>query len=171
VIWHCFSVPFLYFLSLHLLSVEECVSWTWACVAADCVRSYDSNWVDILVGRKLQVRLVRTLEYIHLAIKCWLNLSVIPHVFWLGAARREALGKIMARGHSRVPVYSGGPQNIVGLLLVSCYLSSHAFECNHNHFRWTLQRPNFSTEQIVHPRRWEFISVSNCWVTSKRLWA
>lgn len=32
---------------------------------------------------------------------------------------REAIGKILARGHSRVPVYSGNPKNIIGLLLVS----------------------------------------------------
>lgn len=31
---------------------------------------------------------------------------------------REAIGKILARGHSRVPVYSGNPKNIIGLLLV-----------------------------------------------------
>jgi CBS domain containing-hemolysin-like protein len=31
----------------------------------------------------------------------------------------EAIGEILARGHSRVPVYSGNPQNIIGLLLVS----------------------------------------------------
>ena len=31
---------------------------------------------------------------------------------------REAMGKILARGHSRVPVYSGNPKNIIGLLLV-----------------------------------------------------
>nr|XP_027186708.1 DUF21 domain-containing protein At4g14240-like isoform X2 [Cicer arietinum] len=29
----------------------------------------------------------------------------------------EAMGKILARGHSRVPVYSGNPKNIIGLLL------------------------------------------------------
>jgi hypothetical protein len=31
---------------------------------------------------------------------------------------REAIGKILARGHSRVPVYSGNPRNVIGLLLV-----------------------------------------------------
>ena len=31
---------------------------------------------------------------------------------------REAIGKILAKGHSRVPVYSGNPKNIIGLLLV-----------------------------------------------------
>ncbi|KAJ4866024.1 DUF21 domain-containing protein [Raphanus sativus] len=29
----------------------------------------------------------------------------------------EAMGKILARGHSRVPVYSGNPKNVIGLLL------------------------------------------------------
>lgn len=29
------------------------------------------------------------------------------------------MGKILARGHSRVPVYRGNPKNIIGLLLVS----------------------------------------------------
>ena len=28
------------------------------------------------------------------------------------------MGKVLARGHSRVPVYSGSPKNIIGLLLV-----------------------------------------------------
>lgn len=28
------------------------------------------------------------------------------------------MGKILARGHSRVPVYAGNPKNIIGLLLV-----------------------------------------------------
>jgi CBS domain containing-hemolysin-like protein len=35
---------------------------------------------------------------------------------------REAIGKILARGHSRVPVYSGNPKNIIGLLLVIEYV-------------------------------------------------
>lgn len=29
------------------------------------------------------------------------------------------MGKVLARGHSRVPVYSGSPKNVIGLLLVS----------------------------------------------------
>lgn len=32
---------------------------------------------------------------------------------------REAIGRILARGHSRIPVYSGNTNNIIGLLLVS----------------------------------------------------
>lgn len=31
------------------------------------------------------------------------------------------MGKILARGHSRVPVYSGTPKNIIGLLLVGVF--------------------------------------------------
>jgi hypothetical protein len=31
---------------------------------------------------------------------------------------REVLGKILARGHSRVPVYEGSPRNLIGVLLV-----------------------------------------------------
>uniref|UniRef100_A0A0A8YTH6 CBS domain-containing protein n=1 Tax=Arundo donax TaxID=35708 RepID=A0A0A8YTH6_ARUDO len=38
----------------------------------------------------------------------------------------EAIGKILARGHSRVPVYSGNPQNIIGLLLVKSLLTVRA---------------------------------------------
>lgn len=37
----------------------------------------------------------------------------------------EAMGKILARGHSRVPVYSGNPKNIIGLLLVKTLLTVH----------------------------------------------
>lgn len=33
------------------------------------------------------------------------------------------MGKILARGHSRVPVYSGNPKNVIGLLLVSSEFS------------------------------------------------
>ncbi|KAL8162684.1 hypothetical protein V2J09_014173 [Rumex salicifolius] len=35
----------------------------------------------------------------------------------------EAMGKILARGHSRVPVYTGNPKNIIGLLLVKTLLT------------------------------------------------
>ncbi|CAN4112736.1 unnamed protein product [Withania somnifera] len=33
------------------------------------------------------------------------------------------MGKVLARGHSRVPVYSGNPKNIIGLLLVKSLLT------------------------------------------------
>ncbi|GAB2221412.1 hypothetical protein Droror1_Dr00012588 [Drosera rotundifolia] len=35
----------------------------------------------------------------------------------------EAMGKVLSRGHSRVPVYSGNPKNIIGLLLVKSLLT------------------------------------------------
>ncbi|KAI5054311.1 hypothetical protein GOP47_0030796, partial [Adiantum capillus-veneris] len=38
----------------------------------------------------------------------------------------EALGRILATGHSRVPVYSGNPKNITGLLLVKSLLTVRA---------------------------------------------
>ncbi|XP_027097144.1 putative DUF21 domain-containing protein At1g03270 isoform X2 [Coffea eugenioides] len=38
----------------------------------------------------------------------------------------EAIGKILARGHSRVPVYAGNPKNIIGLLLVKSLLTVRA---------------------------------------------
>ncbi|KAF7818298.1 DUF21 domain-containing protein [Senna tora] len=38
----------------------------------------------------------------------------------------EAMGKILARGHSRVPVFSGSPKNIIGLLLVKNLLTVRA---------------------------------------------
>ena len=37
------------------------------------------------------------------------------------------MGKILARGHSRVPVYSGNPKNIIGLLLVGEQTPNCAF--------------------------------------------
>ncbi|BBN10301.1 metal transporter CNNM [Marchantia polymorpha subsp. ruderalis] len=38
----------------------------------------------------------------------------------------EAMGKILARGHSRVPVYEGSHRNIIGLLLVKSLLTVRA---------------------------------------------
>jgi hypothetical protein len=35
---------------------------------------------------------------------------------------REVMGKILATGHSRIPIYSGSPKNIIGLLLVCVIL-------------------------------------------------
>ena len=40
------------------------------------------------------------------------------------------MGKVLARGHSRVPVYSGNPRNIIGLLLV-CVFSTFDFIFSH----------------------------------------
>ncbi|GAB4851150.1 hypothetical protein Ancab_030444 [Ancistrocladus abbreviatus] len=41
-------------------------------------------------------------------------------------SNREAMGKVLAQGHSRVPVYSGNPKNIIGLLLVKSLLTVQA---------------------------------------------
>ncbi|KAL4313321.1 hypothetical protein GQ457_01G051460 [Hibiscus cannabinus] len=38
----------------------------------------------------------------------------------------EAVGKILAHGHSRIPVYSGNPKNIIGLLLAKSLLTIRA---------------------------------------------
>ncbi|XP_054803193.1 putative DUF21 domain-containing protein At1g03270 isoform X2 [Prosopis cineraria] len=38
----------------------------------------------------------------------------------------EAIGKILAKGHSRVPVHCGNPSNIIGLLLVKSLLTVRA---------------------------------------------
>ncbi|CAI9264776.1 unnamed protein product [Lactuca saligna] len=38
----------------------------------------------------------------------------------------EAMKKILAKGHSRVPVYSGNPRNVIGLLLVKSLLTIQA---------------------------------------------
>ncbi|KAM3306044.1 DUF21 domain-containing protein like [Capsicum chacoense] len=38
----------------------------------------------------------------------------------------EAMGKVLARGHSRVPVYSRNPKNVIGLLLVKSLLTVRA---------------------------------------------
>lgn len=38
---------------------------------------------------------------------------------------RDTLNAIMTMGHSRVPVYSGNPTNIIGLVLVILFLSMH----------------------------------------------
>ena len=32
---------------------------------------------------------------------------------------RHTVGMIMSKGHSRIPIYSGRPSNIIGLILVS----------------------------------------------------
>lgn len=53
---------------------------------------------------------------------------------------REAIGKILARGHSRVPIYSGNPKNIIGLLLVGDKILGHSQVLNVNHvcYYWLL---------------------------------
>ncbi|KAG6483640.1 hypothetical protein ZIOFF_060292 [Zingiber officinale] len=62
----------------------------------------------------------KTAEAAMTPIESTFSLEVNSKLDW------EAIGKILARGHSRVPVYSGSPRNIIGLLLVKSLLSVRA---------------------------------------------
>eukprot|EP00249_Psilotum_nudum_P000837 c12983_g1_i1 orf=309-1877(-) len=62
----------------------------------------------------------KTAEAAMTPIESTFSLDVNSKLDW------EAIGKILARGHSRVPVFSGGPQNIIGLLLVKSLLTVRA---------------------------------------------
>ncbi|XP_073157954.1 DUF21 domain-containing protein At4g14240-like isoform X2 [Henckelia pumila] len=56
-------------------------------------------------------------------------MTPIESTFSLDASSKldwEAIGKILARGHSRIPVFSGNPKNIIGLLLVKNLLTVRA---------------------------------------------
>ncbi|KAI3979859.1 hypothetical protein MKX01_042513 [Papaver californicum] len=59
----------------------------------------------------------KTVEEAMTPIESTFSLDVNSKLNW------EAIGKILARGHSRVPVYSGNPKNIIGLLLVKSLLT------------------------------------------------
>ncbi|XP_074579308.1 DUF21 domain-containing protein At4g14240-like [Curcuma longa] len=59
----------------------------------------------------------KTAEAAMTPIESTFSLDVNSKLDW------EAIGKILARGHSRVPVYSGNPKNIIGLLLVKSLLT------------------------------------------------
>lgn len=59
----------------------------------------------------------KTAEEAMTPIESTFSLDVNSKLDW------EAMGKILARGHSRVPVYSGNPKNIIGLLLVKTLLT------------------------------------------------
>ncbi|EPS74558.1 hypothetical protein M569_00197, partial [Genlisea aurea] len=59
----------------------------------------------------------KTAEEAMTPIESTFSLDVDSKLDW------EAMGKILARGHSRVPVYSGNPKNIIGLLLVKSLLT------------------------------------------------
>ncbi|CAL5425281.1 unnamed protein product [Camellia sinensis] len=63
---------------------------------------------------------VQTAEEAMTPIESTFSLDVNSKLDW------EAIGKILARGHSRVPVYSGNPTNIIGLLLVKSLLTVRA---------------------------------------------
>ncbi|XP_052211277.1 DUF21 domain-containing protein At4g14240-like [Diospyros lotus] len=62
----------------------------------------------------------KTAEEAMTPIESTFSLDVNSKLDW------EAVGKILAHGHSRVPVYSGNPTNIVGLLLVKSLLTVRA---------------------------------------------
>ncbi|KAK1318761.1 DUF21 domain-containing protein [Acorus calamus] len=62
----------------------------------------------------------RTAEEAMTPIESTFSLDVDSKLDW------EAIGKILARGHSRVPVYFGNPKNIIGLLLVKSLLTVRA---------------------------------------------
>ncbi|KAJ7562360.1 hypothetical protein O6H91_03G066100 [Diphasiastrum complanatum] len=59
----------------------------------------------------------KTAEEAMTPIESTFSLDVNSKLDW------EAMGKILARGHSRVPLYDGNPRNIIGLLLVKSLLT------------------------------------------------
>ncbi|KAF9673315.1 hypothetical protein SADUNF_Sadunf10G0011300 [Salix dunnii] len=63
------------------------------------------------------VGVLKTAEEAMTPIESTFSLDVNSKLDW------EAMGKVLARGHSRVPVYSGNPKNIIGLLLVKSLLT------------------------------------------------
>ncbi|XP_010522701.1 PREDICTED: putative DUF21 domain-containing protein At1g03270 isoform X2 [Tarenaya hassleriana] len=62
----------------------------------------------------------KTAEEAMTPIESTFSLDVNTKIDW------EAIGKILARGHSRIPVYLGNPKNIIGLLLVKSLLTVRA---------------------------------------------
>lgn len=63
---------------------------------------------------------LKTAEEAMTPIESTFSLDVDSKLDW------EAMGRILATGHSRVPVYSGNPKNIIGLLLVKSLLTVRA---------------------------------------------
>ncbi|KAK1372952.1 CNNM transmembrane domain-containing protein [Heracleum sosnowskyi] len=63
---------------------------------------------------------LKTAEEAMTPIESTFSLDVNSKLDW------EAIGKILARGHSRIPVYSGYTNNIIGLLLVKSLLTVRA---------------------------------------------
>ncbi|KAL3849844.1 hypothetical protein ACJIZ3_011726 [Penstemon smallii] len=62
----------------------------------------------------------KTAEEAMTPIESTFSLDVNSKLDW------EAIGRILARGHSRIPVFSGNPKNIIGLLLVKSLLTVRA---------------------------------------------
>ncbi|KAL4308374.1 hypothetical protein GQ457_01G053350 [Hibiscus cannabinus] len=59
----------------------------------------------------------KTAEEAMTPIESTFSLDVNSKLDW------ESIGKILARGHSRIPVHAGSPKNIIGLLLVKSLLT------------------------------------------------
>ncbi|XP_023633153.1 putative DUF21 domain-containing protein At1g03270 isoform X2 [Capsella rubella] len=62
----------------------------------------------------------KTAEEAMTPIESTFSLDVNTKLDW------ETVGKILSRGHSRIPVYLGNPKNIIGLLLVKSLLTVRA---------------------------------------------
>ncbi|XWS46792.1 hypothetical protein CRYUN_Cryun14cG0098600 [Craigia yunnanensis] len=62
----------------------------------------------------------KTAEEAMTPIESTFSLDVNSKLDW------EAVGKILAHGHSRIPVYYGNPKNIIGLLLIKSLLTLRA---------------------------------------------
>ncbi|XP_075491561.1 DUF21 domain-containing protein At4g14240-like isoform X1 [Primulina tabacum] len=62
----------------------------------------------------------KTAEEAMTPIESTFSLDVSSKLDW------EAIGKILTRGHSRIPIFSGNPKNIIGLLLVKNILTVRA---------------------------------------------
>ncbi|WJX84183.1 DUF21 domain-containing protein [Trifolium repens] len=63
---------------------------------------------------------LKTAEEAMTPIESTFSLDVASKLDW------EAIGKILERGHSRIPVYIGNPKNIIGILLVKNLLTLRA---------------------------------------------
>ncbi|WOG94820.1 hypothetical protein DCAR_0314117 [Daucus carota subsp. sativus] len=63
---------------------------------------------------------LKTAEEAMTPIESTFSLDVNSKLDW------EAIGKILARGHSRIPIFSGNTNNIIGLLLVKSLLTVRA---------------------------------------------
>nr|VDD16744.1 unnamed protein product [Brassica rapa] len=62
----------------------------------------------------------KTAEEAMTPIESTFSLDVTTKLDW------ETIGKILSKGHSRIPVYLGNPKNIIGLLLVKSLLTVRA---------------------------------------------
>ncbi|XP_065871586.1 putative DUF21 domain-containing protein At1g03270 isoform X2 [Euphorbia lathyris] len=78
------------------------------------------------VSAALELRGTRTSSSTYLLAASTMSKSLTSGFQFPFRPHWEAIGKILARGHSRVPVYSGSPKNIIGLLLVKSLLTVRA---------------------------------------------